>query len=558
MLFASRRAAALAATLTLPTVAFAAPALAIEDVDAAAPQLPSGTTVEFLDSFTAPNPLEYLGEPVGGISGLERVGDTDTYIGLSDDRSNLAPARFYTFTIPVTDDGITDSGVEITSRVQLQRADGSLYPETTTDPESIRLAPGGTTLVWSDERDTNRGFDPMIHEVNLDGSFVRDIAVLEQFLLEFDAEGNQTRGVRNNQGFESLTFSPDGATFSVVTESALAQDVVVSEDGTQDTSRSRLVTLDYDSGEQIAQYVYPLQDSTFGATEALQISDTDYLVVERNWIDGVNTIRVMLASTQGATDVSDVAALDGTETPMTTMLIADLVDSDVHPDNVETLTWGPTLSDGSRTLLMNSDNNFNWATQETVVHVLRVDDPLVEEAAAIRAGEIPVTAQIPSAGGDGSTGGDGGDNSGETPLPGALVMSVSDGGLRLDDPRHGGDRLRLSGVLPEVSVTDSRARSAGWAVTGQASDLSSGGATVRAGHLGWAPFIPSGEAVPGGAVPSVMSGGAGLAMPATLGMSAEQTTGTASLAADVALEVPVDTRAGSYEGAVTVSLFPQD
>lgn len=173
------------------------------------------------------------------------------------------------------------------------------------------------------------------------------------------------------------------------------------------------------------------------------------------------------------------------------------------------------------------------------------------------AGDIPVTAEIPGAGG-----GDG-EGPGENPLPGALALTVSEGGLHLDGARHAGDRLRLGGVLPAVSVTDSRAQSEGWAVTGQASDLSAatsaGAATVQAGHLGWAPFLVDGQAQPGGVVASVLSGGAGLAAPATLGTSgAAGAAGTASLAADVELEVPVTTRAGSYTGAVTISLFPQD
>ena len=157
-------------------------------------------------------------------------------------------------------------------------------------------------------------------------------------------------------------------------------------------------------------------------------------------------------------------------------------------------------------------------------------------------GDIPVAAEVPELGED------------DGPA-GALALTVAPGTTTLGDARNAGDRLRLSGVLPTVSVTDSRADGA-WSVTGQASDLAAGEAVVRAERLGWAPFVADGPAVPGPKVETALSGGAGLAQPATLGSGSER--GTADLAADVTLEVPVDTKAGSYAGAITVSLFPQD
>ena len=58
-----------------------------------------------------------------------------------------------------------------------------------------------------------------------------------------------------------------------------------------------------------------------------------------------------------------------------------------------------------------------------------------------------------------------------------------------------------------------------------------------------------------------LSGGPGLAVPATLGAHERaegEAVGNAVLGADVTLEAPVTTGAGTYTGAVTVSLFPTD
>ena len=93
-----------------------------------------------------------------------------------------------------------------------------------------------------------------------------------------------------------------------------------------------------------------------------------------------------------------------------------------------------------------------------------------------------------------------------------------------------------------------------WAGTGTAQ-----GATVRAAHLGWAPHLvdaASAQATPGARVAPAPAGGPGLAAPARLASGSG--LGSATLGADLELQVPVDTKAGGYAGALTVSLFPED
>ncbi|MEE6280759.1 alkaline phosphatase [Georgenia sunbinii] len=177
-----------------------------------------------------------------------------------------------------------------------------------------------------------------------------------------------------------------------------------------------------------------------------------------------------------------------------------------------------------------------------LANVLLEDLWLIEPAD----GDIPVEAVIPDAGSEG---------------PGALALSVADGSVTLGDLRNAGDRLRLAGELPSVSVTDSRAEGAGWSVAGQSSDLVDGSRTVRGSNLGWTPgLIEAKDGVTAGArVMTELSGGEGLSAPATLGSAdAQGRVGTSRLDADLELEVPVDTRPGTYQGAITVTLFPVD
>jgi hypothetical protein len=80
----------------------------------------------------------------------------------------------------------------------------------------------------------------------------------------------------------------------------------------------------------------------------------------------MNQIRIYRISLEGATDVSGMDSLRGrTFTPVRKSLLLDL--SKVKGlsrelaalDNFEGMTLGPSLPDGSRTLLIVSDDNFN-------------------------------------------------------------------------------------------------------------------------------------------------------------------------------------------------------
>ncbi|WP_235019855.1 alpha/beta hydrolase-fold protein [Ruania rhizosphaerae] len=147
----------------------------------------------------------------------------------------------------------------------------------------------------------------------------------------------------------------------------------------------------------------------------------------------------------------------------------------------------------------------------------------------------------------------------------SLTVAEHGGAVALDEASNAGDRLEMLGALPEVTVTDSRndqqAGTSGWAVSGQSSALSTVGSSIEAGHLGWVPsLVDAGEGVEAGEpVSTLMSGGTGLAAPQRLVEAAgEGRFGSTTATAELELEVPVDTSAGTYTGEITVSLFPVD
>jgi hypothetical protein len=90
------------------------------------------------------------------------------------------------------------------------------------------------------------------------------------------------------------------------------------------------------------------------------------LALERSYSQGVgNTIRLYVANTEDASDVSGMEALTEGEavTPIAKEQLADfgelVSDLGITPDNLEGMALGPHLADGRYLLLVVSDNNFN-------------------------------------------------------------------------------------------------------------------------------------------------------------------------------------------------------
>lgn len=73
--------------------------------------------------------------------------------------------------------------------------------------------------------------------------------------------------------------------------------------------------------------------------------------------------------------MSGQAVLDHGAVPMDKRLLIDLEVAEVHPDNVESITWGPDFPDGSASLVLAADANFSSlgdGTQRITFHLLKV------------------------------------------------------------------------------------------------------------------------------------------------------------------------------------------
>lgn len=341
---------------------------------------------DYLGQATLATGSLFAGTQVGGLSGIDYDAATQTYIAISDDRSQLNPARYYRMALDTTQfqraNNAGAAGVQFTGVTTLRNLDGQPFAAGTVDPEAIRLVRGasGPTLLWTSEGQRSAAGlqNPTLRQMHLDGTPVRGFDVPATFLPAGSVAGNGAgdRGVRNNLAFESLTLSSDGTRAYVATEGALVQDGPAAT--LAGGSNSRMAEFNLASGQRTAEYVYrtdaivaaptPGGFADNGLVEMLAVSEGRFIAMERSFSTGVGfNIRLYLTDTVGATDVSSLASLQGASfNGMRKSLLLDLGTlrnddgSALLLDNVEGITWGADAG-GRRTLMLVADNNFSSA-----------------------------------------------------------------------------------------------------------------------------------------------------------------------------------------------------
>lgn len=323
--------------------------------------------IELLGSgpMVLPFGLEVDGLRVGGLSGITREPD-GTWLAVVDN-DEKTPARVFRLAFEVGEEGVTpprgkalrDVAVEA---VRLEGLDGGNF-----DGEGIALEPSGRLLVSSET-------EPSIREVSPEGRVLAELPVPPIF-----RKGDKT-GIRSNEGFEPLTLEPGGEVLWTANERPLQQDAPDDK-----TRPSPVRLLRYERrGEGFVpavQYVYEVDPierpgggfATRGLVDLLPLPGGDLLALEREYVElrGLE-IQIFRVSLDGATDISGLASLAGESwTPVHKTLLFDFGRIGFVPDNIEGMAFGPELPDGSRTLVLVSDNNFG-RLQQTQILALRL------------------------------------------------------------------------------------------------------------------------------------------------------------------------------------------
>jgi hypothetical protein len=334
-------------------------------------------SADFLGEYELPKQA-FADTPVGGLSAIAYDRRRDRFYALSDDRSEQAPARFYTLKLDLDSTNPSQPKlrqVTIEKVTTLKAADGQPFARFTIDPEGLVLSPSDSIFV-SSEGVTREGVPPFVSEFDLQtGQWRRSLVIPERYLADASEESKQTRGIRDNQGFESLTLNPGGYGATAVepfrlftaTESPLAQDLDRTDPKRPLANRMLHYMVEDGRSLLVSEHFYPLEPTptaafSHGLTELLAIDQGGhFLSLERSFgLTGFKVKLFQLAS-GGATDTSAIASLKGGAKgiqPIRKKLLLDLSTLGIRLDNLEGMAIGPRLPDGSQSLILVSDDNF--------------------------------------------------------------------------------------------------------------------------------------------------------------------------------------------------------
>ncbi len=337
-------------------------------------------SLNFLGEYQLPK-MKFKDTPVGGLSALTYDRQRNKFYALSDDRSQFAPARFYTLGLSVKRTETGEIGIDkvaVEDVTFITDENGKTFEKGSLDPEGIALSPKRTVYI-SSEGASSQGIAPFIREFDLQtGKQQQSLVIPERYLPNDSTKEEQPpRGIQNNLGFESLTFelgslaaaSGDPFRLFTATESALFQDSLPPD--SEQSARIRI--MQYLIGNiarpmVVTEHAYLLDPTPKGAnnnglTDLLTV-DTGghFLSLERTYgLLGVGAKIYQLAM-GAATDTSGIPTLKGDLSRINVVkkkLVLDLSTLGIYLDNLEGMALGPRLPDGTQSLLLVSDDNFS-------------------------------------------------------------------------------------------------------------------------------------------------------------------------------------------------------
>ena len=334
--------------------------------------------LKFLSEYTIPYDGQFDNTTIGGLSGIDYNFQKNIYYLVSDDRSAKNPARFYTAQILIHQSKI-DSVIFIKTTF-LKDQLGNFYPNSlqdpyhTPDPEALRYNLKSNHFTWSSEGERIINpqktvlQNPAVTEINSQGNY------LDTFQLPLQLQVHATdNGPRKNGVFEGLTFDDHYQHLYVSVEEPLYEDGPRA--GIKDsTGMARIVEFNIHTKKAIAQYAYtidavahpPIPSSGFkinGISDILWIGNKKLLVIERSYSTGrpASTIKVFLADLSSAENIQKISSLKNKPDVkmVTKKLLLNMDDLGFYIDNIEGVTFGPSLSNGNKTLIFIADNNFS-------------------------------------------------------------------------------------------------------------------------------------------------------------------------------------------------------
>ena len=339
-------------------------------------------SLEFLGEYELPK-TNFEGSPVGGLSGITYdpkgistvTSKAYRFYALSDDPSENGEARFYSLRLDLTSSdpaNVRLKKVAVEGVTSLKKADGETFSWGSINPEGIALSPRNSVFVAS-EGVTHANLPPFVGEFDLKtGKLLGNLPIPKRYIPDASDE-KQQQGVRENLGFESLTIDPE--TFSpggldpfrlfAATEAPLMQDL-------DPEQASKLRFLHYvivdKTPQLVSENLYNLDQVPMtilnGLTELVTVGGGQILSLERSFGLSGYSARIYQLALGAATDTSRIQSFKGPVTmvePVKKKLLLDLSELGIPLYNLEGMTLGPQLPDGSKSVVLVSDDNFDEA-----------------------------------------------------------------------------------------------------------------------------------------------------------------------------------------------------
>jgi len=314
--------------------------------------------LKFLDEYILPENIVFDGTIVGGLSGIDYY--NDTYYLVCDDSKN---PRYYEAKIDIDNSKI--------NKVDIQKV--VLVKDTThfLDLESIRYNVKTNQVLITSEGHIKRQHNPSFFSTNTSGT------IEHYFRLPKAFKANSEEKPRHNGVLEGLSLSVDKKGYWIAMELPLETDGPEPQ-LVKTNSPVRITYIDAISHQPEKQFAYALDSITKqpkgnfavnGLTDILEYTKDNFFIIERSYSSGLgsqgNTVKIFKVASSKATDILEFASLkDVNYIPATKELVFNfeqirdqLTNNSV--DNIEGITFGPTLPNGNRTLLLVSDNNFS-------------------------------------------------------------------------------------------------------------------------------------------------------------------------------------------------------
>lgn len=309
---------------------------------------------------------------IGGLSGITYDKKQNKLLAISDDKSWVNETRFYELDLTLTP---TEFKIVPSKIVKLKKENGKFFEKSEADFEGIALYNDDILISSEGSLKHSPPTSSALYRFSRNGELREMISIPKIFKIP-EKGALDASGTRENKGFETLSTSLDGKTTFIGAEDALIQDGEIASLSNSSTTRI-VIYKDLKPVKEVPYTVEKIESSKVnvgnessdnGLVDIAAIDDKSFYSLERMWIPHINKNIIRIYNCQITKETTDISKIDSLKlqkfSPVKKTLVADLDDfiSKMNIkllDNIEGISFGPKLVNGSQTLILVSDNNFS-------------------------------------------------------------------------------------------------------------------------------------------------------------------------------------------------------